>query len=79
MCVGAFGVDFSSLEGDVCAAARKVARGLLQHGVTSFCPTVVTAPPEYYHKVLPFLDTIGWVLIAWLILYVLCIFKSIAV
>lgn len=31
----------------------KVGKGILAHGVTSYCPTVVTSPPEVYHKVLP--------------------------
>ena len=30
---------------------QKVAKGLLQYGVTSFCPTVVTSPKEDYQKV----------------------------
>lgn len=30
-----------------------VSKGLLEHGVTAFCPTVVTSPTEVYHKVLP--------------------------
>lgn len=30
---------------------QKVAKGLLQYGVTSFCPTVVTSPKEDYEKI----------------------------
>jgi len=45
-------VDFSSLEpGDVADAVETVAKGLLGHGVTSFCPTIVTSPQEYYSTV----------------------------
>ncbi|KAK9753517.1 Amidohydrolase family [Popillia japonica] len=42
---GGFGYDFSYSD-------DTVAKGLLSHGVTSFCPTVVTSPKEIYHKVL---------------------------
>ena len=49
---GGFGVDFSSLEpGDVEEGVETVARGLLAHGVTSFCPTVITSSSEYYRTV----------------------------
>eukprot|EP00658_Telonema_sp_P-2_P010255 TRINITY_DN13865_c0_g1_i6.p1 TRINITY_DN13865_c0_g1~~TRINITY_DN13865_c0_g1_i6.p1 ORF type:complete len:414 (+),score=90.74 TRINITY_DN13865_c0_g1_i6:154-1395(+) len=51
---GAFGVDFT------CADLTPeqldtVAAGVLQQGVTSFCPTVVTSSPEVYRRVLPLL------------------------
>uniref|UniRef100_A0A1Q3FGT0 N-acetylglucosamine-6-phosphate deacetylase n=1 Tax=Culex tarsalis TaxID=7177 RepID=A0A1Q3FGT0_CULTA len=50
---GGYGVDFSYDVSSVEAGVRKVAKGLLAHGVTSFCPTLVTSPPETYHTVLP--------------------------
>lgn len=34
---------------------QTVAKGMLAHGVTSFCPTLVSSLPEVYDKVLPFL------------------------
>ena len=51
---GAFGVDFSyDVQDEVSGAAvlEKVGRGILAHGVTSFCPTVVTSPSSVYHQV----------------------------
>ncbi|XP_053680426.1 N-acetylglucosamine-6-phosphate deacetylase [Anopheles nili] len=50
---GGYGVDFSFDVGTVEEGVSKVAKGLLAHGVTSFCPTLVTSPPETYHAVLP--------------------------
>lgn len=48
---GGFGVDFSFNTSDIEAGLLKVAHGLLAHGVTSFCPTIVTSSPEVYRKV----------------------------
>ncbi len=50
---GAFGVDFSAMDEDITSGLPQVAKGLLSHGVTSFCPTIVTSPPHVYHKLLP--------------------------
>nr|XP_012997140.1 N-acetylglucosamine-6-phosphate deacetylase isoform X4 [Cavia porcellus] len=50
---GGFGVDFSRATEDVGSGVALVAQRILSHGVTSFCPTLVTSPPEVYHKVLP--------------------------
>ncbi|XP_077475954.1 N-acetylglucosamine-6-phosphate deacetylase isoform X2 [Stigmatopora argus] len=50
---GGFGVDFSRPSDDVGAGVSLVARKLLEHGVTSFCPTLVTSPPHVYHEILP--------------------------
>ena len=50
-------VDSSELsfEPDVIAAGlRKVAKGLLRHGVTSFLPTVITSSPDTYERLLPY-------------------------
>jgi len=49
--VGGFGVHFSVDAENVRAGVCKVASGILQHGVTSFCPTIVTSNPEVYRKV----------------------------
>ena len=32
---------------------RKIGQGILAHGVTAYCPTVVTSPPSVYSSVLP--------------------------
>lgn len=50
---GAFGYDFSSSPDTVAESLRQVAKRLLECGVTSFCPTIVTSSPETYHALLP--------------------------
>ncbi len=53
---GAFGVDFSSLTKDtVDSGLSRVSKGLLQHGVTAYVPTIVTSESDYYKRVLPLL------------------------
>nr|CAG4634791.1 EOG090X06GX [Alona affinis] len=49
---GGFGVDFSHDDENVEEGLKTVAKGMLAHGTTSFCPTLVTSPPEFYHKVI---------------------------
>ncbi|KAK3100096.1 hypothetical protein FSP39_014705 [Pinctada imbricata] len=50
---GAFGVDFSADVDTIEDGVQKVAEGLLAHGVTSFCPTLVTSPKEIYTQIVP--------------------------
>lgn len=50
---GGYGIDFSQASEDVSDGVSFVAKKILEHGVTSFCPTLVTSPPQVYHKVLP--------------------------
>ncbi|XP_060882983.1 N-acetylglucosamine-6-phosphate deacetylase [Labrus mixtus] len=50
---GGYGIDFSQASDDVGSGVSFVAKKILEHGVTSFCPTLVTSPPAIYHKVLP--------------------------
>lgn len=50
---GGYGIDFSQACEDVCSGVSFVAKKILEHGVTSFCPTLVTSPPAVYHKVPP--------------------------
>lgn len=51
MCLGGFGVDFSQSTSLTSGDVEKVAKGILAHGVTAFCPTLVTSPVEIYEKV----------------------------
>lgn len=52
--VGGFGVDFSTAtttNTEYIAGVYMVAHKLLSFGVTTFAPTIITSPPEVYHKV----------------------------
>ncbi|KAL1130307.1 hypothetical protein AAG570_013245 [Ranatra chinensis] len=50
---GGFGVDFSHDVNIIEDGLQSVAKGILPHGVTAFCPTLVTSKPDVYHQVLP--------------------------
>ncbi|XP_053813957.1 N-acetylglucosamine-6-phosphate deacetylase isoform X4 [Vidua chalybeata] len=50
---GGFGVDFSLATDDFKSGIDLVSQKILSHGVTSFCPTLVSSPPSVYHQVLP--------------------------
>ncbi|XP_062872922.1 N-acetylglucosamine-6-phosphate deacetylase [Trichomycterus rosablanca] len=50
---GGYGIDFSQATDDITGGVAQVAKRLLEHGVTSFCPTLVTSPPAIYHQVIP--------------------------
>lgn len=50
---GGFGIDFANNTTHIEDGIEKVAKGLLAHGVTSFCPTLVTSLPKIYHDILP--------------------------
>lgn len=50
---GGFGVDFTSdiKDAESCIdALQKVGSGILSHGVTSYCPTIVTSPSKVFHQ-----------------------------
>lgn len=46
-------MDFSYDVDTVEKGVALVAKNILQHGVTSFCPTIVTSTKDTYRKVLP--------------------------
>ncbi|XP_071487418.1 N-acetylglucosamine-6-phosphate deacetylase-like [Diadema antillarum] len=50
---GGFGYDFSSEPSQVKEGLQRVAEGILAHGVTSFCPTVITSNRDTYKEILP--------------------------
>ena len=51
--LGGYGVDFSQASGNISGGVALVAKKNLEHGVTSFCPTLVTSPTSVYHQVSP--------------------------
>lgn len=51
--IGGYGIDFSQATSDIRGGVAVVAKKILEQGVTSFCPTLVTSPPDIYHKVQP--------------------------
>ncbi|XP_053995973.1 N-acetylglucosamine-6-phosphate deacetylase [Hylaeus anthracinus] len=50
---GGYGIDFTHNVDNVQEGINKVAKKLLEYGVTSFCPTLVTSPDDTYYKILP--------------------------
>lgn len=44
-------MDFSLATDDFKSGIDLVSQKILSHGVTSFCPTLVTSPPSVYHQV----------------------------
>lgn len=44
-------MDFSLATDDFKSGIDMVSQKILSHGVTSFCPTLVTSPPSVYHQV----------------------------
>uniref|UniRef100_A0A8C4NNM2 N-acetylglucosamine-6-phosphate deacetylase n=1 Tax=Eptatretus burgeri TaxID=7764 RepID=A0A8C4NNM2_EPTBU len=48
---GGYGVDFSSSGAYLRDGVQLVGKKLLSHGVTSFCPTIVTSPTQVYYQV----------------------------
>jgi len=56
---GGFGVDFTSdiTNAETCRdALHTVGVGILSHGVTSYCPTIVTSPAEVFQNILRHLE-----------------------
>ena len=49
--LGGFGHDFSFNVDNLDAGLDLVSKNLLSHGVTAYCPTIVTSPVEFYHKI----------------------------
>lgn len=58
---GAYGFDFSQPADGACyrQGLQRLNKKLVQTGLTSYLPTVITQKPEVYHKALPFLGQSG--------------------
>ncbi|KAF1987215.1 carbohydrate esterase family 9 protein [Aulographum hederae CBS 113979] len=59
---GGFGFDFSQVPEDITSYAKGVAKlnkSLVQTGVTSYLPTIVSQKSEVYHKTLPYIGPSG--------------------
>lgn len=57
---GGFGLDFTSLPASSFPSGLEtVAKGLVQQGVTSFCPTLITTTPANYAQLVPLLAPTG--------------------
>lgn len=50
---GAFGHDFTYEKDKINESIGKVAKRLLSHGVTAFCPTIVSSEASVYQTILP--------------------------
>ncbi|XP_045478885.1 N-acetylglucosamine-6-phosphate deacetylase [Harmonia axyridis] len=50
---GGYGVDFSHDTENIQEAVALVAGRIIENGVTSFCPTIVTSPVPVYRSILP--------------------------
>lgn len=46
-------MDFAHNTTNAAVGIDLVAKNILAHGVTAFCPTLVTSPSATYHQVLP--------------------------
>lgn len=49
---GAYGRDFTNEHAQIDDALAYVSERIVRHGVTAYCPTVITSPPELYETLL---------------------------
>ena len=56
---GGFGIDFSRPSENPREGVSKVAKGILSHGVTAFCPTLVTTTKDVYSDIVPQVHFLG--------------------